>query len=519
MNDKIKSAFENGKLILFLGSGATYGCKTYDGNSLPTSGELAELLAVKSGYSYSGESLQKVVGSARMKLGDVEYFSILESVFSRCKPSSDLVELAKFPWLRIYTTNIDDSFENAFTQHSKQKLQVKNIKTHIEDADQIYSRVQYVKLNGSCDRLYDGLIFSVDEYARWASRDHLWYEELASDYSLYTFVFVGSSVNEPLMLHHIERYKAAMRVGTPRSFILVPSMTEIELDSLKVYNIEYIKVVFSDFIVWLKREYPLGLTHHQVAQNRSPALKLFSENKPELIQVLQSVLPVNRQNLAKIGSVKPHGIRNFYRGFKPNWTDIIESVPGCLSYTKDTFRLFDKECQLPTRRMLLVLGPAGSGKTTLLMQYAIHLSDKENYSVYYISEHVEGFIKTVEYLSHSTTENVFIFFDKLEDFCRDVSLIVKNKAYSNVIFVCAESVRIWNERVSEHFNFSDILASNVRIIDESDAEIILDRLKRFGPWTRLKKMTKSEQIFELVTKSKRQLLIGLLEATSGKGFE
>jgi len=56
-------------------------------------------------------------------------------------------------------------------------------------------------------------------------------------------------------------------------------------------------------------------------------------------------------------------------------------------------------------------------------------------------------------------------------------------------------------------------------INKSDAINILEKLEVYGPWTRLSRMRKEERITELHDRSKRQLLIGLLETTYGEGFE
>jgi tetratricopeptide (TPR) repeat protein len=52
-----------------------------------------------------------------------------------------------------------------------------------------------------------------------------------------------------------------------------------------------------------------------------------------------------------------------------------------------------------------------------------------------------------------------------------------------------------------------------------DAQEILKKVEQFGPWQRLAKMKPADRTSELVTKARRQLLIGLLETTSGVGFE
>lgn len=56
-------------------------------------------------------------------------------------------------------------------------------------------------------------------------------------------------------------------------------------------------------------------------------------------------------------------------------------------------------------------------------------------------------------------------------------------------------------------------------ITKEDAKLIIKKLEKYGNFTRLKKLKESQQSKELHQKSNGQLLIGLLEATYGRGYE
>ena len=59
----------------------------------------------------------------------------------------------------------------------------------------------------------------------------------------------------------------------------------------------------------------------------------------------------------------------------------------------------------------------------------------------------------------------------------------------------------------------------VREFSEVDAEKILKKIELYGSWTILGQKTQIERIHALVNSAKKQLLIALLEATYGRGFE
>lgn len=63
-----------------------------------------------------------------------------------------------------------------------------------------------------------------------------------------------------------------------------------------------------------------------------------------------------------------------------------------------------------------------------------------------------------------------------------------------------------------------ISSADISHIKEDDALLILDKLRTYGNWTRLSKMSEKNRKIEILKKSKGQLLIGLIEATSGEGY-
>ncbi|ELY2667868.1 hypothetical protein SMC08_003586 [Cronobacter sakazakii] len=86
------------------------------------------------------------------------------------------------------------------------------------------------------------------------------------------------------------------------------------------------------------------------------------------------------------------------------------------------------------------------------------------------------------------------------------------------IFIGTESKHIWSYRAKEYFESTRYKTKDISLINRSDAKKILAKIKQYGNWTRLEKLTNTERIRELVTNSRKQLLIGLMETTLGEGF-
>ncbi|WP_082866303.1 P-loop NTPase [Marinomonas gallaica] len=510
MNSHIKQALLNGRLVLLFGAGASRGSLNGKKEEIPMAWDLAKIFSEACGYSaYNDESLSEAYGAARSKLGS-QVDNIFEENFKHCTPSNEFNEIAKYPFLRVYTLNIDDAFEKSLYLHSKRKFYIRLRGDKVCDPDQLFESMDYIKLNGDVNRIADGFIFSSQEYAQASGNPPLWYEELADDYLKYTFLFIGTRLDEPLFKHQVERYKGKTNSSEQRSYLLIPSLTEMQVDNFAASNLEHIPGTLKDFVDWLKLEF----------QNIPDNIDLLKNSKPHLIinekggvnKLYDGIFPVYKGNISvQADPEKTYPIKSFYKGYKPSWHDIYNEIPAYLKSFRDFYNLiFENEFQL-----YVVKGAAGSGKTTLLKQVALRLSDSN--AVYFLDAYSGDLKSLVEDLSSKIDSTFYIFIERLGDFSYEVSNIIKQGS-SKVVFVSAENLGIYSSRVKEYFHGINVGELHLQNIDSKDADPILEKIKQYGNWTRLEKMSLKNRRIELLKRAKSQLLIGLLEATSGEGF-
>lgn len=513
MNPLIKNAFENGRLLVLLGAGASSQCVNKRGKCPPMGHELAELLAAQIGVSYADESLSDVYAAAREEMGD-RLFDFLEEHYKHCTPSDSIIELLKHPIPRIYSLNVDDSVEKAAVKNGRE-LNVRRRNDKIREIDQLYQSVELIKLNGDILNPADGFIFSAQEYAFSAAQEPLWYAELARDFSSYTFLFIGCKLKEPLFYHHIEKYKHRSSSTSGKSFLLVPSLSEIERRSLAQFKIEHIIGTLESFIDWLKREYPIPLTTRDILRNKLPHLNLESlhEGVPE--NRLRNVTKVSRDSL-KYADERDGQVRKFYKGFKPDWSDILNGVPAWL--TKPDKWMNDHLINARPGTLHLLFGSAGSGKTTSLMQIALKLSEQTPSNVYYVNEYTDDIKELFAYLEDNNNKRYYIIFDRIAHVASWLADLLKSGVVEKGVLISSENMKIWKSKVDEYLGGCIKSSMDISTIDNRDADLILDKVKKFGHWTILEKMSVAERRREVLKKAKNQLLIGLIEATSGEGY-
>ena len=88
-----------------------------------------------------------------------------------------------------------------------------------------------------------------------------------------------------------------------------------------------------------------------------------------------------------------------------------------------------------------------------------------------------------------------------------------------VVIIAAENPRILSSKIPIEFQKYIKRKTDISLIDKTDVPLLLEKIQKHGNWVRLHKMSVTERQNELFSKSKRQLLIGLLETTFGIGFK
>jgi hypothetical protein len=144
MLPEIKTAYQNGRLMLLLGAGASGGSRDSGNVELPMGDGLAKELSSLMNWTYAGEPLSSVY-SAINAIDSARLHSFLRTRLTNTKPSPALQILASFPWPRVFTLNIDDCMESAFRKAGTQELQIFLRNSPLEAIDPIFKAVELVK--------------------------------------------------------------------------------------------------------------------------------------------------------------------------------------------------------------------------------------------------------------------------------------------------------------------------------------------------------------------------------------
>lgn len=517
MTPLLKQRISQGRVILFLGAGASVGCNSNDGKpAAPLGGQLKnELVTLAALDDAEDDDLQDIYCAAQKILG-AQLQKHLEERYSDLKPANSLLELAKYPWPRIYTTNIDDAMHQALVINSSQKIMPRGRSSASSPINSTFKSIDLVFLNGYVVKPKEEYIFTSMEYARAQAAKLPWFKQLVRDFYEYTFLFIGTRLKEPTFYYHIATHSQTVNSSLGRSFLLLPKISSAQKEALRDLNVEHIEGTAEDFASWLKTQFPNGLDRDQVLTTRIPILSYFSANKPTEadLNAFDSLTVVSRNHLPapqpqeKLTS----STVDFYKGFKPTWSDIVSSIPAEMEITIELKEVVHAKAS----RLIILYGPMGSGKSTTLMQAALKTSDL-GVPTYHIRDSTED-LKAIVHTLEKAHADYTLFIDRASRVDRQLRRCFCDDLIKNGIIVCGERESVWYNQTHELFAEFEPMTLRQHEITAKDADSILHNILLFAPAVGFTGLGRKERKKLLLEYSKKQLLIGLFTATYGLGY-
>lgn len=511
--------FDKGSVVLFAGAGFSMGAKNRSESAPPLASQLCEILAASCGWKHEGEDLAVVYDQAQKHLGTGGLNDLLSTHYKHCTPAPWHRQLTQLFWYRIYTTNIDDVLENSYGSTSAQKLSPVIYPSQYQEQDMWYDEVQCVHLHGSVVDFTKGFTFTFEEFASQTAQPNPWYQAMADDMISHSFVFVGTRLNDAPFYHYLNM-RSQRSKGTPevraKAFLVVPTVSHIRKRQLADQGIVVLESTGEEFFETICR-----LSNERVATR----FDLLSNRYPHQIATLkagtfEAQAEILRQfdyvHAAEAESDKPALRSAFFEGAEPTWDDIRAGMDAKRQITYEFLDVIkDSGGGLSS---FVVVGQAGSGKSTILRRMAHELA-KEGFAVYFSksAQRLEG-KHILDFLESVGNRHIYMFIDDAI-FHLDVinELAAKIPEHTNVTFILADRPHVVYPRLR---TLSALKPTNldVPLLNREDCEEIIDKLKQFGRLGELQGKSRPQQLQEFLGRSKKQLLVAMKEATSGKGF-
>lgn len=382
----VKRAMLANKCVLFLGAGFSREATGRNGLAVPGGDELARRFWKWLGYDSTGRAydpltdpLDKLFDVARKKKGDKALSAFLEeNLLAQEVP--DWYSQTAFPYFyRVYTTNVDDVLERAYSAAGIELDPINAVTTRYRERSELLDSLQYVKLNGTLGGPIEGLTFGLRQFADRMVEYDPWYDHFVRDYTRHTTILVGTQVSEPMFWRVVEerrrRAGAAIELRT-RSFLVAPNLSPVLVDSLGEFNVVPVDADAHSFFVYLRRLVDPLPEIGEVLLQVNPAFVMVAgalrgkaRRDQELFKAFFTAFKL----------VEPREVPRGYRstlllGSSPTWTDIDGGFDAPRNQTLSLLHRIAEGVEKQSRGVFVVSGHTGSGKSTAIMRIGADLA-------------------------------------------------------------------------------------------------------------------------------------------------
>ncbi|MGA3057892.1 MAG: SIR2 family protein [Candidatus Limnocylindrales bacterium] len=514
----LSSQFSRARPVLFTGAGFSASARNITGMPVPTGRELAEHVWK---LSFPGEvlepatTLQLIYEHAhRHHPGQLrELLTRLLTVDAETVPEW-YARIFRLPWHRVYTLNIDDLALAVSRRYGLARRPVQVSATSLAPERPAHGDVgrdlEIVHLNGTKEDLPDRVTFSATQYAERLAMQDPWYARLVADIASRPFIFIGTSLDESPLWQHIElrelRGGRAMREFRPRSYLVTPSLDRARRSLLQEFNIAWLPMTaeaFSDQVV------------AEMSEASASGLELIARESAPAGSG-RTVIP----EVAKLAT-DPTRRTEFLLGQEPIWADIQSGRAVSRAIDAESAALADARLAADQPGVIVISGTAGSGKSASLMRLSLALS-AAGASVGWLDRDTDMTSREIRGCMQSPHAPRVLAIDDGDLFGNELSPMVRELALSEaapLILVAVRATKV--DRALNPAILAEVPLSELTmpLLADADIDSLLDSLTTDNKLGKLKGKTRRQQRAIFREQCGRQLLVAMIEATSGERFE
>lgn len=533
-NDKqyLLRAIGQNNVVLFLGAGFSRDAKNRSGNQMPAGPELGKLMWDFMKYSepFPRDTPLVEIYEAILRKGipeqDIKYF--LERHLLTAEIPTLYDAIVRPFWYRIYTTNVDDLVEKVYTRtKTGVRLNIDAFPSEeLTERDQFLDKINLVYLNGRLPCDPHDITFSFGQYARRATPHDYLYASFVRDYGTKPTIFVGTELNEPLFWKYIEergaRSKSTPGEYRPKSFLIAPTISPTKLDILPSFNIIPVKANASEFLSWLTDNIGKFPSKEDILQARLPGLvKLIKSTDANERQTkdLKSFSQVFHH--VPLELTAKHERSLYLLGASPRWEDIINELDA----PRDIEPKLQAELETFIQRngrlgVFAILGSAGSGKSTVLRRIG-HSLAKAGRPVYLTNSEELPTDQVIGRALDTINQRVVLLFDNAEVVIPRLGTLLRKlgSLEKPPVIIIASRTNDFDRLVARLDGREWIEEHHLSSLSRQEIKGVIKVLERSRLLGKLTGMNDIQRIAEFETRSQRQILVAMREATSGRGFD
>lgn len=519
-----------GNVVLFLGSGFSYGSIHVDGRNAPIGQELSDLIAEEFlGNEYKGQPLKNV---SKFAISETDIFKVQQfvlKIFEPFKPADFHFKLKQFKWKSIYSTNYDFIVERIYDGSGLQKLSP----VYRSTKDYIFlnsdNSLPYYKLHGCLSCINDSelpLILTPEQYLTHRHNREMLFNKLFSEAWNYTIVFIGFSFGDEDINAILEEINQKVP-GRPRYYLVGPNIKDAEDRYWMTKSITSIKLSFQDFITELEKGIPPNV--RQLSAFRpTTTLPIYSKFITDFEQLApsESFLSFIEKDITYIHRAlasDPQDAKSFYKGYFESWAPIINNLDASRELTEAILtevvisEYYNNEEN--DQWLFVIKGYAGSGKSVLLKRLAWETgTEYDRFCIFYNKFSKIRYENIVE-LHRYLKGRIYIFCDDALSHEDELIMLMQNAKKNNIpitIFT-TERINTWNSEKND-LKYQAKLEYQLEYLSRGEIDELLSLLEKHKSLGYLEKKSREERVSLLKYKPGYELLVTLYEATHGEPY-
>ncbi|MFB7147273.1 P-loop NTPase [Agrobacterium deltaense] len=522
------TAIQEGRVVLLLGAGASYGADDRNGHKIPMGKDIASDLVSKflsSEYADLDFRLAYDLSCSQRDVRTVQRF--IHERLEPFHPADYHALIPSFAWAGLLTTNYDLIIERAYHDAGGDALQ--RLIPHVKDADGATANedeksVLYVKLHGCITRsteVIPPMIASTEQLIAFR-------EGRSGQFNLFlewsrnrTLVFVGYAFGDQNLRTLLDEI---VREGDnrPRHYIVDPLILPAFSDYWRDRRFQTIKLSFEQFLRQADAAISAAsrsLTTLSVALSGGTSFSKFitvpnQVESDELTQYLKFGIshiyegfePTNSEELSR-----------FYRGFDLEWLpfkhelDVERKVSDAI-LSEHVITNVSGTAQ----KLIVLKGHAGSGKTVSLRRACWDAGQTYEKLCFFIPR--DGTINVTAFAEIFALSNIplFLFVDGAAIHQRrilELMALARGKKAS-ITVIASESFNTWNSSCD---SLEPLVNAEYEMhplsIDEIDR--LIEKLEKNDSLGTLKAIPRDKRRGQFEVAYARQILVALLETTHG----
>lgn len=515
---RLKSQMSRGELVIFTGAGFSLAAISRKGIHLPSVADLKKQLweICFPAQQYDPSSLLGDLFAVASHAHPQRLKATLEESLS-IDPATlpDFYSLFfNCPWFRWYTLNVDDLPLAAMTRsHFRRNLRIVSATSTAPD-DEPRNRdlfaLDYIHLNGRLSQPLEQITFSETQFAERIANREPWYTRCVADLLARPVIFIGTELREPPLWQHMELRRRGSRAGRdlrPASILVTPTLDASRQEILRSFRIEWCQGTTESFA-------------------REVLARLANEIHSGYVFLEQTARYTGRVNaplVSEILDAVPRSDTNYLLGDEPQWADLIE---GRVVERSNDAALLQLAREIlagsKSRTALAVIGTAGTGKSSSLRGLAMRLS-AEGTPVLWIDKESEVSPSRLREQARATSGPLVLAIDDADLFGEQLAVLITDLVASRADLLVVFAARsgqmerlalgvsqLGNVQIAEHV---------VPNLTDEDIDLLIAHLDKHNRLGVLKGLSDHERRSRFQEQDGRQLLVAMIEVTSGRRFE